>query len=149
MGTLSVLSGERVYLDTNTFIYALEGYSEFREALIELFDLIEEGQVFATTSELTLAEVLVKPMKDGNVLLQRRYQQILSESNVLQVLPISRNVLIDAARIRSTHGFKLPDAIHIATAVYCQCTFFLTNDIELAGVPHLTTLRLHSLARRG
>lgn len=139
------MKGQKVYLDTNTFIYALEGFSAFRSPLIQRFDLIEDGHVTAVTSELTLAELLVKPLRDGNEVLQRRYQQLLAGSDVLQVVPIARSILVSAARVRAGNGYKLPDAIHIATASYCQCTCFLTNDLEIVGVQGLTTLRLQSL----
>ena len=49
------LSG-RVYLDTNIFIYALEGYPTFQTALIMLFDALDRQALSAVTSELTLAE---------------------------------------------------------------------------------------------
>ena len=58
------LSG-RIYLDTNIFIYALEGYRIFRTALATLFDALDRQELTAVTSELTLAEVLMKPFLAG------------------------------------------------------------------------------------
>ena len=52
--------------------------------------------------------------------------------------PITRDVLIEAAAIRATTRMKLPDAIHVATAVTCGCSALLTNDERLratAGIP--------------
>ena len=66
MGIMDVIKGERIYLDTNIFIYALEAYPEFVSALTSLFVAIDEGKLRAVTSELTLAEVLIKPMMDNN-----------------------------------------------------------------------------------
>ena len=43
------LSG-RVYLDTNIFIYALEGYPTFRTALTTLFDALDRQELTAVTS---------------------------------------------------------------------------------------------------
>lgn len=62
MGLMDVLVGDRIYLDTNIIIYALEGYSEYISSLEQLFTAIDEGKMGAVTSELTLAESLVKPM---------------------------------------------------------------------------------------
>ena len=64
MGLVSLCEGRLVYLDTNVFIYALEGYPAFAEPLAALFRGIDNGTCRAVTSELTLAEVLVKPIKD-------------------------------------------------------------------------------------
>jgi hypothetical protein len=40
MGLLEALQGDRIYLDTNAWIYALEGYSVFRPDLTQLFEQI-------------------------------------------------------------------------------------------------------------
>ncbi|MFH0958320.1 MAG: hypothetical protein V1897_06415 [Pseudomonadota bacterium] len=62
MGIMDVIKGERIYLDTNIIIYPLEGYPECASSLATLFAAIDEGKLSAVTSELTLAESLVKPM---------------------------------------------------------------------------------------
>ncbi len=43
MVILNAIRGERVYLDTNVFIYAIEGYPEFVNELNEFFDSIDAG----------------------------------------------------------------------------------------------------------
>lgn len=65
MGLSNTISGSRIYLDTNIFIYAIEGYPEYQSILTSLFSLFDEGTYSAVTSELTLAEVLIKPMKEN------------------------------------------------------------------------------------
>ena len=60
------LSG-RIYLDTNIFIYALEGYPIFRTVLTTLFDALDRHEVSSVTSELTLAEAGVKPFLDRSL----------------------------------------------------------------------------------
>ena len=65
------LPGSRIYLDANIFIYALEGYPEFLKILTELFEMIDKGNIQACSSDLTLAETLVKPMMDNNIKLQK------------------------------------------------------------------------------
>jgi uncharacterized protein len=42
-----------------------------------------------------------------------------------------------AAEIRAAHGFKTPDALHLAAAVECGCAAFLTNDVQLTRFPGL------------
>ena len=53
---------QRVYLDANVFIYALEAATEHLPDLTALFDLLAAGGAAAVTSELTLAEVLPRPV---------------------------------------------------------------------------------------
>jgi predicted nucleic acid-binding protein len=139
---LNAIRGERVYLDTNVFIYAIEGYPEFVDELNEFFDSIDAGNLRAFTSELTLAEVLVRPLMDGNLEIQTAYQQALQSSEGLEVVPVSREVLIEAARLRAVVNFRLPDAIHGATAILTGCETFLTNDRRLAVLPGVEVVLL-------
>jgi predicted nucleic acid-binding protein len=53
MGLVSDLQERRVYLDTNIFIYALNGFPFYAPTLRELFAAVESGGTSATTSELT------------------------------------------------------------------------------------------------
>ena len=142
MVILNAIWGERVYLDTNIFIYALEGYPDFVNELTELFEKFDEGNLSAVTSELTLAEVLVRPFIDGNIQRQTAYQQALQSSEALEVVPVNRDVLIEAARLRSVANLRLPDAIHGATARLTGCETFLTNDRRLLAIPDIEVVLL-------
>ena len=128
MGLLNSLHGDRIYLDVNVWIYGLEGYPDFLVDLTALFQAIEQGRLTAVTSELSLAEALVKPMKDQNLAAQAIYQQAISDRDHVEVLPVDRKILIQSAQLRTTNKLKLPDAIHLATAISSNCSTFLTND---------------------
>lgn len=138
------LSG-RIYLDTNIFIYALEGYPIFRTALATLLDALDRQELTAVTSELTLAEALVKPFLDRSVEREAAYLRMLQSSASLQMLPVNRDVLVAAARLRADTSIKLPDAIHAATAQIAGCSYFLTNDSHVKIIPGLTILSLTQL----
>lgn len=142
MGLLNRIIGTRVYLDTNLFIYALEGFPEFADTIRELFAAIENGALSAITSELTLAETLVKPFMDNDSQRQQAYLDAIQTSDVLTVLPVSREILIEAARLRSSSSLRLPDAIHLATALSAGCTSFLTNDRKIAALPGISIVTL-------
>lgn len=134
-----------IYLDTNIFIYALEGYSVFRPTLTALFESLDRQELTAVTSELTLAEALVKPLLDRHTEREAAYLQVLQSSSSLLVVPVSRAVLIAAARLRAEADLKLPDAIHVATAQLSTCSTFLTNDARIPSVPGLTIRQLSEL----
>lgn len=143
MGLMDSITGEGLYLDTNIFIYALEGYPKFIASVRALFAAIDEGRIRAVTSELTLAESLVKPMMDGNIILQKFYEDTLQSSESLFVAPITRQILINAARLRASSNFiRLPDAIHLATANECSCQTFLSNDKRLKAISDLNIIIL-------
>jgi predicted nucleic acid-binding protein len=50
MGLLSALQGDRIYLDVNVWIYALEGYPAFVQELTQLFQAIDQGTITVISS---------------------------------------------------------------------------------------------------
>ena len=124
----------RTYLDTNALIAILEKEGDLDQAQRAFVGEIEEGGVEAVTSELTLAECLVKPIAERDEALVRAYLSLLAaDSPFLRVSTVSRPVLLEAARIRAGTGVKLPDAIHVATADVSGCEVFVSNDRRLAS----------------
>lgn len=142
MGLLKALRGDRIYLDTNTWIYALEGFSEFRSDLTLLFEQMQAGTFTGITSELTLAELLVKPCQDKDQAQQARYKKAISNRKNFFIVPVLRDLLIDAAAVRARTQLKLPDAIHAATALQANCTTFLTNDRQLKKLTDIPVVLL-------
>lgn len=71
MGTPRVIAkilarhqASRVYFDTNCFIYVVEGIERYRAVLEPLMNAVAAGEITGVTGEITLAEVLVKPLRD-------------------------------------------------------------------------------------
>jgi predicted nucleic acid-binding protein len=128
MTNVDSLAGRKAYLDTNVFIYTLNAFPRFLPVVTRLFGLIDGGQLQSVTSELTLAELLVKPMRDADVAAQQLCQSLLLANPKLTPLPVGRQTLIESARLRATTSLKLPDALHLATAVLGGCDVFITND---------------------
>lgn len=145
MGSITGVVSSPVYLDTNIFVYALEGFERFEPLLSDLFKQIQDGQLRAVTSELTLAEVLVKPLADGETEICAAYTAAVQDSGGLEVVPITREVLIEAAGIRAKTGVRLPDAIHIATSILSGCQTFLTNDKSIREIPNMKVIYLSDL----
>jgi predicted nucleic acid-binding protein len=146
MGILTAIQGNRVYLDTNIWIYALEGYPLFVQDLTQLLQTIDQGNLSAVTSELSIAEVLVKPFQNQDLIQQATYKQVISSSQNLSVIPVNRQILIEAAKLRANVNIKLPDAIHAATALLTQCSTFLTNDQRFQVIPNLTVVLLSQIS---
>jgi predicted nucleic acid-binding protein len=113
--------------------------------LTTLFEALDRRELTAVTSDLTLVEVLVKPLLDHHAERQAAYLQVLQPSASLQIIPVSREVLIAAARLRAATHFKLPDAIHAATAQPTGCDQFLTNDTRIPALTGLEIRRLSEL----
>ena len=128
MGILDGLVGLRAYLDANFFIHLAEGFDPVSASVAKLAAMIEAGELAAFTSELTLAETLVVPHRKGDQRLIDLYSDLVSSRDGLTVIPVTRAIWIGAAVERATGPFRLPDAVHIATARHTACDVFLTND---------------------
>lgn len=142
MAGVAGLLGKAVYLDTNVFVYAAEGFARYKAFIEGLFREIDAGHVDAVTSELTLAELLVKPLEIGRQDIADLYAELIQSSDQLIVIPIDRSILMAAARYRAQLKIKLPDAIHVATAVAAGCERFLSNDRNIKTPAGLTLQKL-------
>jgi predicted nucleic acid-binding protein len=94
MGKVSAELGQRVYTDANIVIYAVEGFVAYLDQIRVLMTAMNTGEIAIVTSELTLAEVLVKPLKDQNPAIQQAYKTFLAPTPALEVVPISRATFI-------------------------------------------------------
>ena len=134
MDALSQLTGAaKVYLDTNCFIYFLEKHPIFFPVILPVFEAAMNGDYQIVTSELTLAELLIRPYQLGRSDVAITYREFLADAEIVTLTPISLNVLDKAAAIRAAHKTALPDAIHIATAIEAHCDVFMTNDRKMKG----------------
>lgn len=125
------LAGNHIYLDANVIIYAIEQGSRFTSSLHELFETLDAGINVATTSDLTLAEVLVMPLTAQSDDLVARYERLLSGAGPIRIAPVSHGILRLAAQVRADTKLKLVDAIHLATAIELGCRVMVTNDAAL------------------
>jgi len=124
------LDGLRVYLDSNTLIYAFEGAAEYVNLRDGLLRALEEGRATAVTSNLTLLEVVAGPRRANDPELEAAYRQFMKPSSSLHVEPISIAVIERAIDLRSSLGFKTPDAIHIATGMLTGCSHLISRDLQ-------------------
>ena len=118
----------RLYLDANVFIYAIEGNADIADPLLRLFDLFRDNRGIGVTSELTLAEVLPRASNARRL----SYFNMIVWSRLFDLVPVSRDILIETAKYREAAGMpKLPDAIHVVTAVPSGCRTVLSADLRL------------------
>jgi predicted nucleic acid-binding protein len=124
----------RIYFDANAFIYAIEGVDVISGLLHSLFAALKHQTRLAGTSEFTLAEVLPK----ANAVQRRSYFTLILHSGLFDLLPVTRDILIETADYRrnrarpsfEVHGSmpKLPDAVHVVTAIKAGCNTFVSFD---------------------
>jgi len=123
-----------VYLDTMSFIFAVEGEPSVAEPMKNLLEALQAHPGAGVTSELTLAEVLAGSEVPHRPPIKRAYLDLIVWSKFLDLVPISRDILYESADLRfahrESHGkkLKLPDAIHLVTAIRRKCRYFASAD---------------------
>ncbi|MGJ3242377.1 MAG: type II toxin-antitoxin system VapC family toxin [Opitutales bacterium] len=130
----------KVFWDSNLFIYLWEGTPVRRRQIDALRAFHDKQGQWVTTSTLTVAEVLVGPLKRGSRDTARRYLETL---NKLAPLPFGIQAASRFARLRAVNpALKPPDAVQLASALAGGCTGFITNDRRLADLRDTGSLRI-------
>ena len=145
MEWLTSLHGQTVGLDTSPLLYFIGGHPSYLGLVRAFFQAVDQGELTTVTSVITLAEVLVYPLRMGYTELVWRYRDVLLHSSGVATLPVSPHVAEEAAQLRADYGLRTPDAIQIATAISVGARTFLTNDKRLAKVSELQMLILDDL----
>ena len=122
---MGLMSRPVLYLDTNIVIRLVEYRDDDVQSLLTDLHALQGTVV---TSELTLAEVLVIPIKDADQEMIAHYEAFLTTGDGVVVVPVDRTILRRSAEIRATFGNRTPDSVHRATALERGCHRFLTSD---------------------
>ena len=144
MGPLILPSSGPIYLDTSGFIYSVERIEPYSGLLAPMWQQAQSGQFTIVSSDLVVLETLVKPLRDGDRIVETLFRSLFDAIEV-DLIPVTRALWEEAAIIRAETGLKTPDAIHAATALRAQSTLFVSNDDDFRRVEGLPVVILDDL----
>jgi predicted nucleic acid-binding protein len=121
----------RIFWDTNIFIYLFEDFGEFSKAAASLRTRMLTRGDQLLTSTLTLGEILVKPMEEGDSKLCGKYEEAIAKTALL--VPLDAKAAKIYASLRCDRALRAPDAIQLACAAAAGVDLFITNDARLQG----------------
>ena len=130
-----------IYLDAAAFIYSVERIEPYRTLLDPVWRQARSGQFTVVSSELVVLETLVKPLRDGNRVLEGLFRSLL-DSNEVRLVSATLSLWEQAAAIRAATRLKTPDSLHAASAIHAECNLFITNDTDFRRVPDLPVMVL-------
>lgn len=139
----------RFSLDTSVFIYFVERHPRYHGLCLPVFDAIEKGDIRATTSTLSLLEILVQPYRKKRDDLILKFFALLTTYPNLTWIDLNLDIADTAASLRAKHRLKTPDAIQAATAICSGATGFLCNDAAFKRVKGIDTLLLDDCLAEG
>jgi len=130
-------SNARVTVDSAPIIYFLEDHRELAARFAPVFEAAAHGALSIFVSTITVAEVVAGPLKAGNEILAAQYCEALRGSKNWEIIPVTEEIAILAARIRAVRNLRLPDAIQVATAVATGSVALVTHDIDFSKVQEI------------
>jgi predicted nucleic acid-binding protein len=130
----------RILIDTSVWIYHFEQHPQFGAAAGKVIEGLEKGRFRGIASELTLLELTVRPLQLGRQDAADDYETLLSYFPNLDLEPVTRAVLLEAAALRARYRLRTPDAIQLATGLHGKATLAITNDAAWRGVPAIESV---------
>jgi len=131
-----------VALDTQVFIYHFQENPIYLPLTSMIFEAIEHEETLASTSVMTLMELLVKPMREGNAKAVEEYRFALETFPNLTLRSVDAAVSEKAAEIRATYNLRSPDAIQLASAITSNAEVFFTDDARLKRIQDIRIVQL-------
>lgn len=127
-------------LDTMRFIYHFEKNPTFGPLTRTFFQYLQEGKSQGIISVLVVGEILTGVKKVGNDQTILVYRHIFSAFPNLSVADVTIETMEIMSDLRAKYGLRIPDAIHLATALLNKANGFLTNDKQLRQVDELDVI---------
>lgn len=136
------LRGERVYLDTNLFIYVLNDTPGWAAPSLALLEACAARHIEGITGDVTLAELLVRPLQMNNAAAVSAVQDLLQHHGVITLVSHDRAAFERAALHRARHGLKMVDALQLATAQGAGARCLVSNARQFPQLPDIECLNL-------
>jgi predicted nucleic acid-binding protein len=124
-------------LDSAPVIYFLEDHPKLSKRFAPLFEAHGMGRIHFATTTITICEVLTGPIKARDDSAVRRYRAIF---DTWQLVDLSADIAESAARLRASLGFKIADAVQVASALAINADALVTHDRDFGRMRTLRVL---------
>lgn len=124
-----MLNKIKVYLDNCAFNRPFDDQTQIRihvetEAKLYIQQAIEKG-------ELLLAWSYILDYENAANLYEFRKTSIIKWKKKAYTFVEGNDEVLNQAKAIKEHGVKAKDALHIASAVYAECSYFITTDDDI------------------
>jgi len=133
-----------VVLDTMVLIYLLEDHAVYAPVCEALLGWAEAGAFRGAISPVTMAEIVVKPLRAGRADLADRFQHALRNLPNVTLCEMTWQTGAMAGALRAKYGLALPDLFQVACAMEHGGTL-ITNDRALKQVREIRVVLLEEI----
>jgi uncharacterized protein len=120
-----------IYLDSCILIYLAEHHPRWTRPVTAA--VRRAGDSDFAISPLVKCECLAAPLKRGDPILERAYQDMFER---FITLTMPEAVYLQAAELRARFDLRTPDALHLACAQHHGCDGLWTNDGRMEQASH-------------
>ncbi|MBO6179094.1 MAG: type II toxin-antitoxin system VapC family toxin [Selenomonadaceae bacterium] len=121
----------RIFIDTNPFIYLLDSKNEYTEKMEFIMDKLTENDCVLYSSPITVAEYMVHPYKENCPEKIKHFLSFIEDANI-KIIDINTEIAAMSSLTRAKYtAFKGMDSLQLAAAEYSKCDMILTNDKQL------------------
>jgi len=138
---------EIISVDTNFWIYHLEGHPKYSPITQLALKNWLSNDTPIVISSLTLTECLVLPFKKNSTSVIHAYHQLFNLP-IVKIESLTPPIATIAAQIRAKYNIGTPDAIHLATAIHHQASFFVSNDLRLKKIKEIPIINFSTLSKQ-
>ena len=133
---------QNILLDTVIWIYHFEANPKYSRFTKQLLDYVSAGGSKACISEITLLEILVRPLRLDLQDVADEYEVLLEHFPHLDIVSANRAIVLKAASLRAQYSLRTPDALILATGLLQNATLVMTNDRAWKKVPEMEVVCL-------
>jgi predicted nucleic acid-binding protein len=126
------VKGRRVLVDSNVMIYLTDMVPPYHQLSRELFRMIEQGDVQAVFSIISISEVLNGPLRKGSASTAFEVRDYLLNFPNAMVQEIDREVInrIGMDEEITWSGLRTADSLIIACGLVNKVELFISNDLH-------------------
>jgi predicted nucleic acid-binding protein len=136
-------AGERLLIDTTTFVAYLDGGEPVTPLASHVLEnMIQVGRNPSVLSMVTVAELLVRPLRIGVSDPYDNLLGLITKFPNLRARPIDLYVAQEAASLRAAFRLSMPDALIVATGIVSQVHHLVTNDADWQRKLHPISSRI-------
>lgn len=128
----------KVVLDTKPLI-KLFAREEGWETVQKILSKVEDGEIEATISVVTLTEIYYKYLQEKRPDLARTRTEELRYAVYLKKLEIDEEVAVKAGEFKGKHNVSIADAF-IAAAAHFEGSTVISDDADFKRIPEIKAL---------
>lgn len=132
----AIAPGASLLIDTSVVLAYLTGTESISPIASQLFDeFLVTGRDRGALSMVTVGEILVRPFGTGAAALAIA-EGFLRHFAELELIPVDYGTAREGARMRASHGLRMPDALILSSTIASGADLLVTNDRSLAAAAY-------------